>query len=130
MEPREVVLKFIDHINAQNIDELCSLMSESHRFVDALGTEVQGREQMRQAWAGYFSLVPDYHISLNEIIDRGNVIVAFGTAGGTYSPNGELLDENQWQVPAAWRVEVIDGQISEWRVYADNESLRRLMRKK
>ena len=128
MEPRELALKFIEHINSQNLDELCGLMSENHRFVDALGAIVQGREQMRQGWAGYFSVVPDYRILCEEMIEQGNVVAAFGTAGGTYCPNGKLKVENEWQVPAAWRIEVKDNLILEWRVYADNEAMRRLMK--
>ena len=32
-----------------------------------------------------------------------------------------------WEVPAAWRAVVQDGKIAEWRVYADNQPLRKLM---
>jgi len=47
---KEIVLQFVEQINSQNVDGLCSLMSEQHRFIDAFGAIVQGREQMRQAW--------------------------------------------------------------------------------
>jgi len=126
---KEIVLQFVEQINSQNVDGLCSLMSEQHRFIDAFGAIVQGREQMRQAWIGYFHLVPDYQILLEEVFEYGNAVVAFGTAGGTYAPNGELLEQNKWQVPAAWRASVSDNFLTEWRVYADNEPLRQLMRK-
>lgn len=129
MEPKDIILKFIEQINSQNIDGLCKLMSEDHQFIDALGSMVQGREQMRNAWTGYFQIVPDYHISCEEIIERSNVVAAFGTAGGTYCPHGALLDENKWEVPAAWRAKVVDSLVSEWRVYTDNEPIRRLMSK-
>lgn len=129
MEAKEVVLKFIREINAHNIDGLCALMSEDHRFIDALGSVVQGREQMRKGWIGYFGMVPDYRIICEEIIERGNSVAAFGTAGGTYSPDGVLMDENKWNVPAAWRARVVDGLVSEWRVYTDNEPIRQLMAK-
>jgi len=129
MQPKEIVRKFIEQINARNVDELCRLMSERHRFIDALGAVVEGREQMRLGWAGYFRMVPDYQISCEEIMEQGDVVAAFGIARGTYCPDGELLAENGWQVPAAWRAEVSDGLVSEWRVYTDNEPLRRLMAK-
>jgi ketosteroid isomerase-like protein len=104
-------------------------MSEDHRFIDALGSIVQGREQMRKGWIGYFGMVPDYRIACEEIIERGDIVAAFGTAGGTYSPDGSMMDENRWEVPAAWRARVVDGLVSEWRVYADNEPIRQLMAK-
>ena len=72
-------------------------------------------------------MVPDYHISCEEILERDNIVVAFGIGGGTYCPHGATVDENKWQVPAAWRAKVVDNLISEWQVYADNEPLRRLM---
>ena len=129
MSAKDIVVEFVRQINSQNVDGLCSLMSEDHRFIDALGSMIQGREEMRQAWAGYFHLVPDYWISLEEIFENSNVITAFGTAGGTYSPDGEMREENKWQVPAAWRAEIRDNLLTEWRVYADNEPMRRLMAK-
>jgi len=129
MERKRIILRFIEQINAHNVDGLCDLISEDHRFVDALGSVVEGREQVRKAWTGYFLMVPDYHISCEEILEGDNIVAAFGTGGGTYSSHGAAVDENKWQVPAAWRVRLVDGLISEWRVYADNEPLRRLMSK-
>ncbi len=129
MNTKDVLLEFVRHINSQNVHGLCSLMSEDHRFVDGLGSMVQGREQMREAWTGYFRLIPDYQISLEEIFENGNVIAAFGTAGGTYSPDGKLSEEHRWRVPAAWRAEVREDLVTEWRVYADNEPIRQLMAK-
>ncbi len=127
MKAKDIIAEFVRQINSQNVDGLCSLISEGHRFIDALGSIVQGREEMRRAWTGYFQLVPDYQISLEEIFENGDTIAAFGTAGGTYAPSGELREENRWQVPAAWRAEVRDNLLTEWRVYADNEPMRRLM---
>ena len=129
MNAKDILLEFVEKINSQNVDGLCSLMSEGHRFIDGLGSIMQGREAMRKAWTGYFQLVPDYRISLEEIFETGNVIAAFGTAEGTYSPDGQLLEENRWQVPAAWRAEVREDLVTEWRVYADNEPIRQLMAK-
>ena len=132
MVAKDIVLKFIERINSQDIELMCDLMTEQHRFIDALDNVINGREQMRQGWLGYFKMVPDYQILCEELFENGNVIAAFGSAGSTYSPEdgGRLLEENRWRVPAAWRAEVEDNLISEWRVYADNEPIRKLMLKK
>lgn len=129
MERKCIILKFIEQINTHNVDGLCDLISEDHQFIDALGSAVKGREQVRKAWTAYFRMVPDYHISCEEILERDNIVAAFGTGGGTYCPPGAAVDENKWQVPAAWQARLVDDLISEWRVYADNEPLRRLMTK-
>ena len=48
----EVALAFVERIKAQDVEGLCALMTEDHRFVDSLGAEVVGRERMRQARRG------------------------------------------------------------------------------
>ena len=44
-------------------------------------------------------------------------------------PDTELKPENAWKTPIAFRVFVDKGRVAEWRVYADNEPIRELMRK-
>ena len=90
-EPIAVVLAFLDAINSRDVDRLCSLMSEDHVFVDALGNKVQGKESMRKAWTGYFQWFPDYRVSHEEIFSDGKLVAAFGSAEGTYASKGSLL---------------------------------------
>lgn len=126
-EPIAVVLAFLDAINSRNVDRLCALMSEDHVFVDALGNRVQGRESMRKAWAGYFQWFPGYRVSHEEILSDGQLVAAFGSAEGTYAPKGNLVQENHWNAPAAWKAVVEGGLVKEWRVYADNQAARKIM---
>lgn len=127
--PEAVVEAFVRAINRQDVDALAEWTSDDHRFIDSLGAIVAGREPMRAAWAGYFRMVPDYTIAVDEILCDGPVVVMLGIAQGTYTPDGQLKPENRWSAPAAFRAFVEDGRIAEWRVYADNEPLRQLMRK-
>ncbi|MGA2170359.1 MAG: nuclear transport factor 2 family protein [Terracidiphilus sp.] len=122
-----VAQAFVRAINRQDVEALAELMAPEHRFIDSLGNLVEGREKMRAGWAGYFRMVPDYQIAVEEIFCDGTVVVMLGVAEGTYAPNGELRAENRWETPAAWRAFVEDGKVAEWRVYADNEPMRRLM---
>jgi ketosteroid isomerase-like protein len=119
---------FIACINRQDIDGLCRLMTADHLFVDSLGDEIRGREAMRAGWRAYFGMVPDYRITITDCVERGPVTAIFGRAGGTYSPDGRMLPHNRWETPAAWKAVVRDGLVAEWRVFADNEPIRRLMR--
>jgi len=104
------------------------LMSPEHRFVDSLGNAVEAREKMRAAWAGYFRMVPDYSIAVDETFTDGPVVMRLGQARGTYSVNGELKPENRWETPLAIRAFVEDGLVVEWRAYADNEPIRQKMK--
>jgi uncharacterized protein (TIGR02246 family) len=117
-------------INRQDADALAALMAEEHRFLDSLGAVVTGREAMRAGWRGYFSLVPDYTISIEETLSDGPVVMMVGVAQGTYAADGQLKAENRWSTPAAFRAFIENGKVAEWRVYADNEPIRRLMAKR
>jgi hypothetical protein len=73
-------------------------------------------------------MVPDYSIAIDETFCHGSVVLMLGAAEGTYAPHGELKAENRWKTPAAIRAQLEDGLVTEWRVYADNDPIRRLIR--
>ena len=123
----DVALAFVDRINHHDVDGLVSLMTKDHCFVDGLGQTVRGRERMKTGWAGYFGWFPDYSIKVDDILSKGNMVGLFGTAQGTYSVNGELLPRNHWEIPAAWKALIRGACVSEWRVYADNEPVWKIM---
>ena len=125
--PAAVARAFAEAINHRSPEEIASLMTEDHVFIDALGTRVTGRLQMRKGWQGYFAMVPDYSITVDETFAEGSVVAMLGTARGTYAPGGSLKPENRWQTPAAWRAVVRGSLIAEWRVYADNEPMRQII---
>lgn len=124
-----VALAFVEAINSRDPNRLGTLMTEEHRFVDSLGAVVQGRENMLLGWAAYFRMVPDYAIHVEETFENGVIVVLLGMASGTYAKDGQVRPENSWQTPAAWRAQIEGDKVSEWRVYADNEPIRKLMAK-
>jgi len=105
-------------INTQNVDALAASMTPDHKFTDSLGNVVTGRDTMRSGW--------DYSITVEEMHGDGDVLL--GTAQGTYKGKEGLSAENLWQTPATARARSEDGLVAEWRVYADNEPSRALMR--
>ncbi|HEY1208347.1 MAG TPA: nuclear transport factor 2 family protein [Terracidiphilus sp.] len=139
----DVARVFVAAINRQDVEGLAGLMTPGHRFVDSLGGVTEGREKMRAAWVGYFRMVPDYSIVVEETYVAGPIVVMLGKARGTYCPDSdslprsenpdlghpELKIENRWETPAAWRAVVEGGLVAEWRVYADNEPMRERMRR-
>jgi uncharacterized protein (TIGR02246 family) len=124
-----VATRFVAAINAHDVDELVGLMTDDHCFVDSLGHVVSGREQMRHAWRGYFALVPDYSITIERIFSDRDVVVLCGVAGGTLARGGDVAPEDSWSTPVALRACITGSLVAEWRVYADNEPLRALMRR-
>ena len=123
----EVAKLFVERINSQDLDGLAALMTVDHRFIDSLGTKFSGREAMKEGWRHYFRMVPDYGIEVTDSLCKGEVVVLLGLARGTYTSDGTLDPEMAWQTPAAWRARIIAGQVAEWRVYADNEPIRKCM---
>jgi len=118
---------FAAAISRQDVNALADLMTEHHRFIDSLGNVVEGRDKMRAGWVGYFRMVADYTITIDETYGSGTVVVMLGSAQGTYAPDGKLAEDHRWRTPAVFRAVIDNGKVAEWRVYADNEPMRKLM---
>lgn len=136
-------MEFVRAINRQDLDAMVEMMTPDHRFTDSLGNVAQGRDSMREGWTLYFQMVPDYQIIVEEKFARDSAVVLLGIAGGTYShafesvratgmptmlPDGTSKVMNKWETPAAMRARIENGKVAEWRVFADNEPIRKLMR--
>lgn len=126
-EPLDVAMDFIKRINSGDVDAICELMTEGHIFQDALGERFIGREKMREGWRTYFKTIADYQVHADEFFQTGDKLAIFGSASGVYAGDGDASSKKFWEVPAAWRAVVHDGLVAEWRVYADNQPLRKLM---
>jgi len=128
-EPEFLVREFVQLINTHDVDGMLQMMTHDHCFTDSLGGVVTGTEALRIAWSSYLRMIPDYTITIDDAITAGDTVVLFGAAQGTYSQDGSLDPVNQWQTTAVWRAIVHDHRLAEWRVYADNEPLRVIMRR-
>ena len=125
----EVARRLVDAINAHDVEAIVALLTEDHRFVDSVGHVVEGRTLMRSAWSVYLAMVPEYAVRVTETFVAGDVVALFGVASGAYAVNGCAVPDSRWHTPAAWRAVVRDDRVAEWRVYADNEPLRDVMRR-
>jgi ketosteroid isomerase-like protein len=120
-------LKFVNEINRHDVESIVAMLADDHLFTDSVGQEVRGKERMREGWAAYFAMFPDYHIGIKEWFQNGRVVGLFGQASGTLAVNGSMPAENRWKMPAAWRATVRDNLIVQWQVFADNEPVRKVM---
>ena len=114
----QIVQDFANAINEHNVDKICSLMTDNHRFIDSEGNQTAGKEQMRRGWIGYFQLFPDYKIEVTEIFFNDDTVAAFGFASGTFQGQSNRTD-NYWRLPAAWKAVIKNGKIDLWQVFAD-----------
>ncbi len=114
---KEVVLNFIEAINAADVEKICSLMAKDHVFIDNIGKEHKGVPLMKSGWSSYFELFPDYKIEISEIFERGNEFVLLGRASASFK--GEKV--KCWSIPAAWKAIIEKGKVLCWQVFADTK---------
>lgn len=113
---KDIVLKFVDALNNQDLPLIIELMSKDFCFTDTYG-EQTNREQMITGWKGYFEWFPDYHIDVHDYIGNEDFSVLLGIASGSY-----LGKQNKhWRFPAAWKVVVSGKQIELWQVFCDSK---------
>lgn len=116
----DIALAYINAINMANIEELYTLMTKNHLFIDAHDNNVKGKENMKQSWIDYFIMFPDYKIEVVDILQKDDLVCILGYASGTYKNLKNIKNSNYWRVPAAWTAIIKDNQVNQWQVYADN----------
>jgi ketosteroid isomerase-like protein len=124
----EVARRFVDRINAHDVEGLVALMTGDHVFVDSLGNR-SPRPEIESGWGHYFKMVPDYWVRIDKTISDGDTAILLGEAGGTYTAEHRVAKpEDMWHTPAVWVARVVGTKVAEWRIYADNEPIRARMR--
>src|SRR5437764_13729666 len=123
MTNQETVLAFIRSINARDAHGLGELMSDDHRFIDALGNEIVGKERMISGCRGYFEWFPDYWIEVNEVFaaeasEGEQTFAMFGFPGGSFKASSDA----SWRIRAAWKAIVTPGRNAVSRAFADTNS--------
>ncbi len=126
-DPIQIVLAFVDAINAQDLKRLDNITNEDFRLIDATGKMFHGRARTRNAWSKLFDLFPDYEISTSEIVSKDNLIFMIGTVCGTHAVLGTLLSTNRRSISAAWRAKVEKDKVSEWQIYADDSKVKQII---
>lgn len=127
IDPIKIAMAFVNAINSHDVERIISLMSDDHTFTDSVGASWQGKDTMRSAWTGYLNWFPNYEITIEESFCCDDTVALLGKTSGTYAVNGELLAENHWSGPAAWKAVVRDDKISHWQVYADNQPVSQIL---
>ena len=125
----EIVNDYIKSINSHDINRLLELTCDDAEFIDSMGIDTKGKYEMQNAWNVLWTFFPDYTVQVKEVICKNGTVAVFGTAKGTLATDGRMLQENKFEIPASWTATVTDGKISKWRVYADNQPVRKLIEK-
>lgn len=126
--PADTVNRFLGAINAHDLELLASLLSDSHRLTDSLGNTIVGRENVEAAWRRYFEMVPDYLIRVERQLAGESEVALFGRATGSVAVS--VGPPREWSLPVAVRTRVESGRVVEWQVFADNEPVRAILRRR
>ncbi len=81
-------LRFIEAINAHDVNALCELMAYDHTFVDTLGKTERSREHMRNAWRSYLKMFPNYSISVEQTFADSDTVVVQCPTNRRHRPSG------------------------------------------
>jgi ketosteroid isomerase-like protein len=76
----KAVTEFTAAINSHDIETIVALMADDHTFIDAHGNEMTGKETMKEGWASYLQLFPNYYVEVEEILTKGDLAMAYGYA--------------------------------------------------
>ena len=120
-------MAFIDAINKHSVGLISDLITVDHVLVDSLGATLQGKEAIRNAWIGYFYLVPDFVIHCDMVFEEGATVAMFGSAEGTCRVGVRIDPSNHWSMPSAWLATIREGGVARWQVFADNEPVRKIL---
>jgi len=116
---KATVLEFVERINAHDVDGILELMSDDYRFINSAGDTFRGKAFMRATWRAHFVQYPDFQIRVDRVLADDEAVGLFGMAQGTLNSDGQILEENHWEVPAAFMGIARGGKMLHWQVFSD-----------
>jgi ketosteroid isomerase-like protein len=119
MGMKETVLEFVARINSHDVDGILDLMADDYRFVNSAGDTFRGKAFMRATWRAHFVQYPDFQIRVDRVIADDDAVAIFGLAQGTLTRNGEMFEENHWEIPSAFLGVAKDAKMTHWQVFSD-----------
>jgi ketosteroid isomerase-like protein len=128
MAMKETVLGFVERINAHDVDGILELMADDYRFINSAGDTFRGKAFMRATWRAHFVQYPDFQIRVDRVLSDDGAVAIFGWAQGTLSRQGEILEENHWEVPAAFLGIARGDRMVHWQVFSDTTMIFDLMK--
>lgn len=104
-------LQFQRHINDQDLDGLFSMMTDDHIFIDASDEVSSGKDTSATRWHNLFKAYPDCQNIIESVEHRDSLVIMIGHCKCLHP---------KLAGPAIWTAKVVDGLVSEWRVFLDS----------
>jgi ketosteroid isomerase-like protein len=120
-DPVIAVRRFIDCINAGDVDALAALMTDDHELVVFDESPLRGRDANVTAWRGYADSYPFYVIAAHRIVERAGAVAVLGHTTGSHLG---LPDDEERRLSLIWLADVVDGRLRSWRLVQDTPERR------
>jgi ketosteroid isomerase-like protein len=117
----EIATSFVALVNARDVDGIAAAVTPDSLFFVEGETPTVGRESLREAWAGYFTVFPNYRIFVDESHSRPDAAYLVGHTAGSHLPKELESISNS----VIWRCECRGELISEWSIYATSDAARK-----
>jgi ketosteroid isomerase-like protein len=98
---RAPAIAFNEAINRRDLHSLSRLMTDDHTFIDSDDNVLAGKEEVLNAWEGFFDAFPDYRNEWSKVIPTGDALTAVGRSVCSTEP---ALDG-----PAIWTATIGGG---------------------
>ena len=114
-------------VNAQHLDVVDEIYQSDLTFNDPLapGGAARGHDGLKAFLSGIYTAIPDFHFTLNAVLEDGDRAAWHGTVSGTLQREfaGIPATGQHFEAPICEVFQVQDGKISEVWVYTDPLSI-------
>lgn len=119
---------FIEMLNQHQADSLSVMLHQDAEFIDTQNRHLTGNQRIAQGWKKYWEIFPDYHLEVENIWIESDSIAIFAMAKATYKNKKSESNENQWEIPMALQLHLINGKIKYWKMYGDTKIIYEIIR--
>jgi len=117
MDARAFVEDLYRSVDAKDAEAFCGFLTDGASFRFANAEPVVGKDNVREAVSGFFSMVAGMSHRLDNVWDQGDDLISNGRV--TY----KRLDGTELSVPFATIFKLEDGKIADYLIYVDASAL-------
>lgn len=110
--PEKLLNQFSEFTNSKDLDSLVKLYEPDACFTDKSGTNIIGREKIRERLKGFLDMNGKLGLKVRKIIPAGDIVLAYsnwtfvasGPDGSPINLSGKAIDVLRKQPDNTWRV--------------------------
>ncbi len=111
----DLVRRYVDAVNARDVDTLVGMMTDDHWYVDTGRNAVRGVDAAKGAWGNFFGEITEYNVSVSSVETTPDGFVVLGSVASSEPKlTGDMIFE-------CW---VRDDKIALWRANREDPKLR------